>query len=180
VACVASTLVAACAAPSRYQSVKRYAPPQDAAAPACLAQCTTVIRTCQHECADGYQACINGVGPEANSRYAAAQRQYEAALNAYRAELDRYRLDLMFGWGSAPYWGYGPYWGGWAWYPPFPPPAPPPAPSVEQETARLIAERCDRDCGCQTAYDACFLGCGGTIQHETACVANCPPAKSER
>lgn len=167
--------LAGCAMGPRYQTVKHYVAPSAPAAQACLSQCTGTLERCQQDCRQRYQACAQAVLPDAQARYAASLHQYEAALNQYRWELERYRMDLMLGWG----WG-DPYWGPWGWggwYPTFPPPPPPVAPSLDREIARLTAERCDRDCGCQSAYDSCFLGCGGEIRHETECVANCPAPK---
>lgn len=168
---VLAVLVAACAAAPRYQTVKRHVPPEGATAQACLGKCAAAMEGCKRECEVRHQSCAKSVLPDAQARYEASLRQYEAALAEYRWELERYRLDLMLG------WGYDPYWGMWGWYPPFPPSPPPTAPRLEREIARLTSERCDRDCGCQSAYDNCFLACGGTIQHENRCIANCPPVK---
>jgi hypothetical protein len=166
--------MAGCALGPRYQTVKRYVSPEGVAARPCLDKCTTAMEHCKKECEARHQACAKSVLPDAQARYAARLQQYEAALVQYRWELDRYRMDLMLGWG----YGY-PYWDAWGWYPPFPPPIPPVAPSLDREVAKLTQQRCDRDCGCQTNYDACFLGCGGTIQHETECFANCPEPRKQ-
>lgn len=167
-----TALVAGCAVAPRYQTVKRYVPPESVAAQPCLDKCAAAMEHCQRDCETRHQSCAKSVLPDAQARYADQLRQYEAALAQYRWELDRYRMDLMMGWG----WG-DPYWGMWGWYPAFPPPAPPRAPSLEREVARLTQQRCDQDCGCQSAYDSCFLACGGSIQHETQCIANCPEPK---
>lgn len=166
-----AALLAGCAAMPRYQTVTRHVPPQGTVAQACLGQCAAAMEGCQRDCEARRQSCAKSVLPDAQARHAEALRQYEAALVGYRWELERYRLDLMLG------WGHDPFWGAWGWFPPFPPSPPPAAPSLEQITARLISQRCDRDCGCQSAYDTCFLACGGTIQQESQCIANCPPAK---
>jgi hypothetical protein len=168
-----AALMAACAASPRFQTVKRYVPAEGATAEVCLEKCAAAMEPCQRDCEMRYQSCARSVLPDAQTRYADLLRQHEAALAQYRWELERYRLDMMMG------WGYDPFWGVWGWYPPFPPPPPPSVPSLEQETARLTSERCDRDCGCQSAYDSCFLACGGTIEHESQCIANCPPAKPQ-
>jgi len=165
-------LVAGCTAGPRYQTVKRHVPPEGATAQACLTQCAAATEHCKRDCEARYQACAKSVLPDAQARYGDLLRQYDAALAQYRWELDRYRMDLMMGWGwGDPYWGP---WGGTGWYPAFPPPLPPAAPSLDREIARFTAERCDRDCGCQSAYDSCFLACGGRIEHESRCIANCP------
>lgn len=172
-----SAMLAGCVPSPRYQIVKRYVPPQGATAQVCLDKCAARMEHCKRDCEARYRSCAQAVHPEAEALYSDLLRQYEAALAEYRWELDRYRMDLMLGWGYGPYWGHGPYWGVWGWYPVFPPSPPPAAPSPEQVTARVVSERCDRDCGCQSGYESCFLGCGGTIEQHTECIANCPPPK---
>jgi hypothetical protein len=163
-----AALLAGCAAGPRYQTVKRYVPPQGPAAQACLGECSAAMARCKQDCEIRYQSCARSVLPEAQARYSEQLHQYGAALDQYRWELERYRLDWMLGWGD-------PYWDAWGWRSPaFPPPLPPPAPSLDQEIARLTRERCDQDCGCQSRYDTCFVACGGEIRHETQCVAHCP------
>lgn len=169
-------LATGCATAPRYQTVKRYVAPEGASAQACLSRCSATMDRCQQDCRARYQTCAKSVLPDAQTRYGNLLRQYDAALAQYRWELERYRMDMMFGWGRGdPYWG--PWGWGAGWYPAFPPPPPPAAPSLDREIARLTAERCDRDCGCQSGYDSCFVGCGGTIQNETQCIANCPEPK---
>jgi hypothetical protein len=166
-------LLAACATQPRYQTVRRYIPPATETAKACLAPCSKTLDRCQASCQEHYQSCVKTLGPEAKARYAERLKQYETQLGAYRQTLDWYRMDLMLAWGWGPHWG-GPWGGYYGWYPPSPPPPPPVAPTLAQEMARLSEERCDRDCGCQPVYDSCFLGCGGKIENETKCIANCP------
>lgn len=163
-------VLAGCAPTLRYQVAKTYAPPATDAGKACLVRCTDELALCKDQCGKRHQECIKNVEPEARERHNQLLRKYEASLTAYRWELERYRLDLMLGRG---------YWDGWAWHPVFPPPIPPVAPKLEAEMARPTHERCDRDCGCQSGYDACFLGCGGIISNEPRCIANCPPAANQ-
>lgn len=175
-----AALLAACATP-RYQTVYRYEPPADAAGRACLAQCEQQLKVCQEDCAEGYTACVRSLEPEAKMRHAEALQRFEGELDQYRRELDRYHLSLSLGWGHFhdgwfgggwydPWWPYG-------WYgPPYYPPAPPRMPSYAEELAKLRTAECDRDCGCQPNYDACFLRCGGVKIPEQRCIANCPPA----
>ena len=163
--------LAGCAVAPRYQSVKHYVAPEDVAAKACLSKCGTDMESCKRDCQSRHQSCVKGVLPDAQARYDQLLRHYEGALSLYRWDLERYRMDLMFG------SGYGHPYGAWGWYPPFPPPIPPVAPSLEHEVRKLTQERCDRDCGCQTTYDSCFLGCGGRIENQTQCIAHCPEVK---
>ncbi len=48
---------------------------------------------------------------------------------------------------------------------------------LEEDLNRFREARCGGDCGCQSPYDACFVGCGGKISTERRCIANCPAGK---
>lgn len=170
-----------CATP-RYQTVYRYEPPAEPAGRTCLERCERELMGCQDRCQAVYQACLKGIEPEARNRHEDALKRYEGELAQYRRDLDRYQLSLSLGWGHGPWWyghgGYGwhdPWWPYGGYGPHYYPPLPPVPPSYAEEFARLRAEKCDRDCGCQPAYDACFLGCGGRKVPEERCIANCPP-----
>mgnify|MGYP001084845283 CR=1 FL=1 len=173
--------LAACAAP-RYQTVYRYEPPPDAAGRSCLVRCEQGLKACQDDCANNYSVCVQSLEPEAQARYADALKRFEGELDQYSRDLNRYHLSFSLGWGHHPGWygagWYDPYWShGWpyGWYgPDYYPPVPPRAPSYAEELGRLRAERCNRDCGCQPGYDACFLSCGGIRTPEQRCIANCP------
>ncbi|MEO1766301.1 hypothetical protein [Thiobacter aerophilum] len=166
---LATLWLAACAAMPRHQTVKAYlAPP---AVQSCVEGCARERERCQKDCGERFQRCRQSLLPEAQARHQQRLKEYESALAQYRWELERYRLELMLGWG-----GCHPYWGGWLSWPPFPPGPPPSAPTLEKEIERLSRERCDRDCGCETAYDVCFQACGGSIRYENRCVAGCAGA----
>lgn len=165
---VLATVLAGCAVGPRYQTVKRYVEPPGVRA--CVEGCERQRQACGDACARRYQACREQVLPEARERHAERMKQYEAALEAYRLQLERYRLELMLGWGH-------PYWSLWGGYPPPPPPPAPVPPKLETEVEKLSRERCDRDCGCESAYDACFIACGGEIRFEERCIAHCGPAQ---
>lgn len=167
-----------CATP-RYQTLYRYEPPTDDAGRACLNQCQQHLKTCQDACTIRYTACVQTIEPAAKSRYSDALNRYQGQWEQYQRDLDRYHLSLSLGWGHydgwygdgwydpwSPYGGYRPYYF---------PPQPPQPPSYADELARLSAEKCARECGCQPAYDACFLGCGGRKVQERRCIVNCPP-----
>jgi len=160
-------LLMACATP-RYETVHRLEPPDDAAGRACLVQCDEVLKACQSRCSQRYQACVKEVEPKLDEAYAEALRHYAFDLDSYAASLQHYEMQLWLG------WHHGPWWISPGWSYPYYVSRPPPRPSRQQIRERLIAEQCDRDCGCQPGYEACFLGCGGRKISEERCVANCP------
>ena len=166
-----------CAGP-RYQTFYRYEPPTDAAAHNCLAHCEQTQKACMDRCANNYAACVRMIEPEAQSRYDDALKRYEGEWSQYQRDLDRYQLSISVGWGYGGGWygagWYDPWWPYGGYQPYYYPPEPPQRPSYAEELGKLSAELCDRDCGCQPSYDACFLGCGGSMVPETRCIANCP------
>jgi hypothetical protein len=169
--------LAGCATP-RYQAVTRYEPPADPAGRACLEGCEQALTECRGHCAARYQACLKQVEPQAEAHYVEVLEGYAAELSRYRDALDRYRYDVWLGWGHDPWWvGHG--WHG-PWYGPGYYPWPPPrVPERAEVLARYSQRACGGDCGCQSVYDACFLGCGGTRTVESRCVANCPARPAE-
>lgn len=171
-------LLAACAPAARYQIAQRYEPPDDAAGLACVAQCTADLQSCRGQCAQAHAQCVRALEPEARAMHADALKRYEGELLQYRRDLDRYHLNLSLGWG---HYDDGWYGGGWydPWWPhgyrphAYPPTSPQP-PRYEDTLERLRKARCNDDCRCQPAYDACFLDCGGRRVPERRCIANCP------
>lgn len=175
---LAATLVA-CATP-RYQTIYRYEPPPDAAGRSCLALCERNMKACQDDCAAKHTACVKAIEPEAQARYADALDRFEGELDQYRRDLNRYHLSFSLGWGHHHGWygagWYDPWWP-YGYGPDYYPPIPPRPPSYADELGKLRAAKCDRDCGCQPSYDACFLSCGGIKIPEQRCIANCSPGQ---
>lgn len=166
--------LSACVSP-RYQTTYRYDPPSDPAGRACLAQCEPQLASCQNQCAVKHQACIKSIEPQVEARFEQSVQQYQRDLQFYEYAYDQYQR--RFAWG---YHRYHPRFGGWPYYSGLEstfPPTPPFKPSRELIAATITQQQCDRDCGCQPIYDACFLGCGGAKTPEVKCVANCPPEK---
>lgn len=162
-----------CATP-RYETVVHRQVP--AGASACIQACERGLEICKASCAEKYQACLKAVEPEAEAHYRQTLDRYAQALEDYRRELAFQDFQL---WTSF-HWGHG-RWGSF-WYDPFPysPYASPPVPRVpsrEEDLNRFREARCGGDCGCQSPYDACFVGCGGKISTEQRCIANCPAGK---
>lgn len=169
------TLLSACASP-RYQTVYRYEAPADSSGRACVERCGPQLSSCQSHCQTQHAACIKSIEPEVESRYQDAMRSYAAAFEQYRRDMSYYQMHFSLGWGAYPGW-YGP-WAYSPWPDPyFSAPSPPLKPTREQVQAYVEKQKCDVDCGCQSAYDSCFLGCGGKKIPETHCIAHCPKDK---
>lgn len=175
----ALALLAGCATP-QYQTTVRFVPPADAAGRACVEGCEAKKAACQAGCQARFAACAKGLDAQVDSAYADALKQYEAELKRYADALRRYEMDLRFDWFYA--WPYAypyrhPYvFGPWP-RPSYPLPREPAMPTREDVRAQLEKTRCQADCGCLPAYDACYTGCGGQRISETVCVKNCPPEK---
>ena len=168
--------VAGCATP-QYQTTVRLIPPTDAPGLVCVQDCEVKKIACQDQCQSRYQDCVKEIEPLVEVRYVEALRQYELELRRYAAALRHYEIQLRFDWlRGYPY--RHPYW--WDPWPGlyFPPPYREPAmPTRDGVRTQLAAERCQADCGCLPAHDACFVGCGGQRVTETICIKNCPPEK---
>ncbi len=163
--------VAGCMSP-RYQTIYRYEPPTDAAGRACLEQCEQKIAICKNQCQEKHQACVKSIEPMVEARYQESLQRYQRELHYYQHAVEIYQRQLTLGW-----YYYDPYYGGWPYfygYEPRFPPTPPYQPDRERIARQVIQQQCDRDCGCQSIYDACFLSCGGKKIPEVKCVAHCP------
>ena len=164
--------LAGCMSP-RYQTLYRYEPPTDAAGKVCLEHCEQKLSICKNQCQDKHQACVKGIEPMVEARYQESLQRYQRELHYYQHAVDLYQRQLTLGW-----YYYDPYYGGWPYfhgYEPRFPPTPPVKPDREKIFRQIALQQCDRDCGCQSLYDACFLGCGGMKIPEVKCVAHCPP-----
>lgn len=168
--------LAGCATP-QYQTTVRLIPPDDAQGQACVQDCEVRKTACQSDCQVRYQACAARLAPQVEAHYVEALKQYELDLKRYAAALRHYEMQLHLEWlRSFPY--HHPFrWDPWPGHY-FPPPYPEPEmPTREGVRADLEKTNCQADCGCLSAYDACFVGCGGQRVSETVCVRNCPPAQ---
>ncbi|MFW6323298.1 MAG: hypothetical protein ACOC02_06720 [Guyparkeria sp.] len=167
-------VLAGCAAP-RYATEVRYLPPATEAGQSCLRGCHTDMQACQADCQSRRQSCIAGIEPEVDAAFDQALRQYDAERRVYMRERQYYQLDraMHFGLYRDPfYYGYpSSFWLTDHYYDD--PPVPPEAPSREAIRAAVIDEQCNLDCGCQAAFDQCYVGCGGQIERRVVCVENC-------
>jgi hypothetical protein len=169
-----AVLLAGCAGP-RYATEVRYLPPATEAGQACLQGCHTDMRACQADCQSRRETCIAGIEPQVDAAFDQALRQYEAERKVYMRERQFYQLDrtLSFGFYHHPfYYGYpDPFWYTDRYFDD--PPVPPAAPSRAAIRERLVDEQCNIDCGCQAAFDQCYVGCGGQIERRVVCIENC-------
>lgn len=163
---VALALLAGCATP-RYQTSSRLEAPTDPTAASCLERCEVARNACQTHCQAQRETCLKTIDAEVERQYAEALKRYAAALELYRMDLERYRMDVWLTWGRGHFW-YDP----WPFY--ATPAMAPSPPGKDKIRDRVAKERCDSDCGCGDAYEACFIGCGGRKVEETRCIANCP------
>lgn len=172
----AAACVAGCATP-RYETVQSYESPASPEGQVCVKGCEAALDACRAECRATWQACAEGLEPQVDEGYARALKHYAEELRLYRHDLDHYQWDLWLGWGH----GYSGFWyspwpyHGWpGFYPGHYPSPPGDPPTKEAVRASLLKSQCRDDCGCQSGYDACFVGCGGKVETRTRCVADCP------
>lgn len=166
--------LAGCASP-QYATEVRYLPPATEAGQSCLRGCQTDMQACQADCQSRRQSCIAGIQPQVDAAFDQALRQYEAERRVYMRERQYYQLDraMQFGLYRDPfYYGYpASFWFTDRFYDD--PPIPPEAPSREAIRAAVIDQECNIDCGCQAAFDQCYVGCGGQVERRVVCVENC-------
>jgi len=181
-----ATLLSACAAP-RYATEVRYLPPTGEAAQRCLDGCRVEMQACQADCQSRREACIREIEPQVEAAFDEALRRYEIERRAYMRERQFYEIEhaLHFGYYHHPfYYGYpGPFWFTDRYWDD--PPVPPAAPDRAAIRERVIDRECNPGCGCQQAFDQCYIGCGGQVERRVVCVEHCregdprpqPPAR---
>jgi len=165
--------LAGCATP-QYQTVYRYELPEDSKGLACLQDCEQKKETCQSDCKARYQACQKDIEPLVEERYLQALKEYENDLRHYALALRQYEIQQWLYW-PHDYWPHHRGFYAYPWPGPyFPPPYfSPVMPTREGVKAALEKEKCQADCGCLSAYDTCYVGCGGKRIPETICINNC-------
>lgn len=171
-----SLLLGGCATP-QYATETRYVPPAGEAGLECLRGCHLDMMACQADCSSRRQACVRQIEPDVDAAFEAALRRYEIERRHYMRERQFYQLDraMRIGLYRDPfYFGFP----GAIWYPDHyynDPPVPPAAPDRAAIRAELIDRQCNQPCGCQAAFDACYIGCGGQLEKRTVCIKHCGP-----
>lgn len=167
------TGLAGCAGP-RYATEVRYLPPTTEAGLSCISGCQINRQACQSDCQSRRESCIADIGPRADAAFEEALRRYEAERKVYLRELQFYRLDrLHVGLYHGPfYFGYpGSFWYTDRYFDD--PPVPPEPPSRDAIRQQLIDQQCSLTCGCQDAFDQCYVGCGGQVERRVVCIEHC-------
>lgn len=188
-----------CVSP-QYQTQYRFTPPPAGAGKTCLPRCEAGFAQCKQQCAAKTNQCLAKARLQAQSELPVLLGAWERDILVWEKALDRYETELRF-WEMdlrqrrlmhdlqrdlrpcrpgerhctrhpryPRQYGYG-YPSVWD-RPESPGPAPK-RPSLASETARIQAEICPKDCGCDVSYRQCYASCGGNVQPYQVCVKNC-------
>lgn len=172
---LAAMLLSACAAAPRYATEVRYVPPAGTQAQQCLQGCRVEMQACQADCQSRREACIEEIEPQVDAAFAEALKRYDVERQHYMRERQFYQIEhaLHFGYYHHPfYYSYpGPFWYTDRYWDD--PPVPPAAPDRAAIRERVIDEQCNQPCGCQAAFDQCYVGCGGQVERRVVCIENC-------
>lgn len=185
-----------------YELRDEYRPPAGASGKQCILDCEDRRSDCGSDCNRAYRRCVRHANEEAKDAYTQALEVYTAEMDAYRAEKTLYdreyhhyrheksklddaydhakkrckqndpracahkkRVDDQLDRLRQDYYGYeGPL---------HEEPEEPDKPSLEEETDRILALRCDQTCSCQADFKSCYIGCGGRVETHRYCVENC-------
>lgn len=179
----------------RYVIKNEYIPPSLASSSKCLEHCSFVRQGCQAQCQQNYQYCLDDAYDKAKAVEISELRAYDVAYMRYRMDWTQYQHRLH-DWERA----YHEYSRDLSHYQaqcerekkspachkrdeisarlkhlkhdrPREPWVPS-RPSFEH----ILAEQqsyCSTNCGCDQAYDGCFVGCGGAVIPHKICVENC-------
>ncbi|HPY42652.1 MAG TPA: hypothetical protein PLM98_19155, partial [Thiolinea sp.] len=189
-------LLTSCVSP-QYQTNYRFTPPPAAAGKVCLTRCDSSLKQCKNQCALKTSQCLTKARSQAQQELPILLAAWEREMVVWEHEMDRYETELRFwememrqrrlmrdlqhdlnncrpgerncaryphphGLGSIDYWDR-----------PQSPGSAPKRPTLESETARIQAETCPSDCGCEETYRQCYGSCGGNVQPYQVCVKNC-------
>lgn len=179
----------------RYVIKNQYIPPVRTTSTQCLDQCAFARQSCQAQCQQSYQYCLDDA-------YAKAKAVEQEELRAYDMAQMRYMMDFSLYQSRLHSWErtYSDYSRDLAHFQseceqkkdayacqrrdelrnqinrlrrdrPRQPWVPV-HPSFEQI---LVNQQsfCTTNCGCEQTYDTCFVGCGGTVIPHKICVENC-------
>lgn len=179
----------------RYVIKNEYIPPRQSSSSKCLEQCSWVRQNCQAQCQQNYQYCLDDAHHKAKALEISELRAYDVAYMHYRMEWGQYQHRLH-DWERA----YHEYSRDLSHYQrecerdkkssacrkrdeisthlnhlkhkrPYEPRMP-----IRPSFEHILADQqsyCSTDCGCDQAYDHCFVGCGGTVIPHKICVENC-------
>jgi len=191
-------LLGGCASP-QYRTVYQYQPPAQMTAMAenCLNQCQQRQVLCESDCAVRTRECVQQAEQRARLEYAIAEENYEQDYRRWQIEDRLYRVERLLRdqhkshlkqrWldavercrveknppGACTEMGHYKYeLDHYERHYDYRPDAPE-RPSLERLTARA-AQACAGDCGCTESFNRCYATCGGRVQAQQQCIANCP------
>lgn len=179
----------------RYVIKNQYIPPVSTKSTQCLDNCTLIRQSCQAQCQQSYQYCLDDAYAKAKAVEHEELRAYDMAQMRYMMDFSHYQSRLR-AW-ERDYYDYSRdlahfqskcerekdtyacqkrdevrnYMSRLKRDRPREPWVPV-RPSFEQI---LVNQQsfCTTNCGCDQAYDTCFVGCGGTVIPHKICVENC-------
>lgn len=188
--------LAGCVSP-QYQTHYRFTPPPAGAGKVCLTRCDATLAQCKHQCAAKTSQCLAKARVQAQHELPILLDAWEREMLVWEKAMDRYETELRF-WemevrqrrlmhdlqrdlhrcrpGERHCTRYPRHRGfGYAndWDRPESPGPAPKRPNLASETARIQAETCPNDCGCDTSYHQCYASCGGNVQPYQVCIKNC-------
>lgn len=186
----------ACVSP-QYQTHYRFTPPPAGAGKVCLTRCDAALTQCKHQCAAKTSQCLAKARTQAQQELPILLAAWERDMLVWEKAMDRYETELRF-WemerrqrrlmydlqrdlqrcrpGERNCVRFPRHYGSRYpddWDRPESPGTAPKRPTLESETARIQAETCPNDCGCDTNYRQCYASCGGNVQPYQVCIKNC-------
>ncbi|MDD3342121.1 MAG: hypothetical protein PHR87_00930 [Sulfurospirillaceae bacterium] len=179
----------------RYVIHNQYIPPASSAMQGCLTNCTIVRQSCQDRCQRDYQFCLEDAFGRAKVAEREALRDYDMALMRYNTEFLHYQ-HALHSW-ERDYYDFSRDYNHFALkcekekdgyackkrdelksYLKRLNRDRPREPRVPMRVSfdQILADQqrlCSNDCGCDTGYDHCYVGCGGQVIPHKICVENC-------
>lgn len=179
----------------RYAIQNEYIPPSNPAMQSCITTCSFNRNNCANACQQSYQYCLNDAYGRAKAVEFEELRAYDMAYAAYRMDYMRYEHALRV-W-QRDYYDYERDYNHFAkkcerekdtyachkrdevksylkrinrdkphapWVP------------VRKSFEQILSEQqsmCSNQCGCESAFDRCYVGCGGQVIPHQICVQNC-------
>jgi hypothetical protein len=172
----------------KYRSVNEYIPPKTEAGQMALSGCQQKLESCKSSCKANFDSCKVKAEAEARKSFDKKMHEYTIRLEQYASDMDMYELemDLLYFDGFG-YYGGGYGYGGLGYRGFYRPhgmflmgpsplfrPVRPRKPNLQAEIQAAQMQMCQIDCGCQKAYDSCFVSSGGELKVNQVCIKNCP------
>lgn len=179
----------------RYVIKNQYIPPTHNISPKCLDNCALVRQTCQVQCQQNYQFCLDDAYAKSKAILIQEESAYNVAYSHYMLDFSHFQHQMR-SW-ERDYYDYSrdlSYFQGRCEsgkdasacqrrdqlrnhlnYMKRDRPREPWVPQKPSFEQILVNQQsfCTTNCGCEQVYDNCFVGCGGTVIPHKICVENC-------